>query len=317
MHPRPMRVSVVSPRAGTGRRLCAVRRSTVPGHDERPRGRHAGGGRPGAGPPGRGMSLDTVRDPHRHDYHELIWIRDGRGRHLIDGDPLPVAPGHGHGDRPRAGARVRGGRGPARRRRALRRRGAVRRGRHPAGSSRPAAGDGRRPARRAGTPGRADRRARRRAPRARPTRAAPRSSATCWASATCCGSSAGTTRSAPSAAPTTTPRCSSTAASPALLEQRLRPPPRRRPLRRRAARPARGAVQGARRRHRPPDQGADPRPGDARGRAPAALHRPDRGRGRHEVGFDDQLYFSRAFKRRHGEPPMAYRDASRGKSMHP
>ena len=40
-----------------------------------------------------GMSLDTVRDPHRHDYHELIWIRSGRGRHLIDGEPLPVVPG--------------------------------------------------------------------------------------------------------------------------------------------------------------------------------------------------------------------------------
>jgi AraC family transcriptional regulator, transcriptional activator of pobA len=30
------------------------------------------------------------REPHRHDYHELIWIRSGRGRHLLDGDPLPV-----------------------------------------------------------------------------------------------------------------------------------------------------------------------------------------------------------------------------------
>ena len=35
------------------------------------------------------------------------------------------------------------------------------------------------------------------------------------------------------------------------------------------------------------------------------------------VGFDDPLYFSRAFKRRHGEPPQGYRDAARGKSMHP
>jgi len=39
-----------------------------------------------------GLRLDSVRDPHRHDYHELIWIRSGRGRHLIDGEPLPVAP---------------------------------------------------------------------------------------------------------------------------------------------------------------------------------------------------------------------------------
>ena len=30
------------------------------------------------------------REPHRHDYHELIWIRSGSGRHLIDGAPLPV-----------------------------------------------------------------------------------------------------------------------------------------------------------------------------------------------------------------------------------
>jgi AraC family transcriptional activator of pobA len=40
-----------------------------------------------------GFRTDTVRDPHRHDYHELIWIRAGRGRHLIDGEPLPVVEG--------------------------------------------------------------------------------------------------------------------------------------------------------------------------------------------------------------------------------
>ena len=33
------------------------------------------------------------------------------------------------------------------------------------------------------------------------------------------------------------------------------------------------------------------------------------------VGYDDPLYFSRAFKRRHDESPQAYRDAARGKSM--
>ena len=30
------------------------------------------------------------------------------------------------------------------------------------------------------------------------------------------------------------------------------------------------------------------------------------------TGFSDPLYFSRAFKRHHGEPPTAFRDATRG-----
>jgi AraC family transcriptional activator of pobA len=30
--------------------------------------------------------------PHRHDYHELIWIRRGIGRHVVDGDPFDVGP---------------------------------------------------------------------------------------------------------------------------------------------------------------------------------------------------------------------------------
>ena len=34
------------------------------------------------------------------------------------------------------------------------------------------------------------------------------------------------------------------------------------------------------------------------------------------TGFDDQLYFSRAFKRHHGEAPQAYRARVQGKSMH-
>jgi AraC family transcriptional regulator, transcriptional activator of pobA len=33
------------------------------------------------------------REPHRHDYHELIWIRSGSGRHLIDGEPFPIEEG--------------------------------------------------------------------------------------------------------------------------------------------------------------------------------------------------------------------------------
>jgi len=35
----------------------------------------------------------AVREPHRHDYHELIWIRAGAGRHSIDGATVPVRPG--------------------------------------------------------------------------------------------------------------------------------------------------------------------------------------------------------------------------------
>jgi AraC family transcriptional regulator, transcriptional activator of pobA len=34
-----------------------------------------------------------IRAPHRHDYHELLWLRDGQGEQLVDGDPLPVVPG--------------------------------------------------------------------------------------------------------------------------------------------------------------------------------------------------------------------------------
>ncbi len=33
------------------------------------------------------------REPHRHDYHELLWTRAGEGRHLVDGRPIPVRPG--------------------------------------------------------------------------------------------------------------------------------------------------------------------------------------------------------------------------------
>jgi AraC family transcriptional regulator, transcriptional activator of pobA len=41
-----------------------------------------------------GLRLDGtgVRDPHRHDYHELLWLRAGRGEHLLDGRPLAVTP---------------------------------------------------------------------------------------------------------------------------------------------------------------------------------------------------------------------------------
>jgi AraC family transcriptional activator of pobA len=32
------------------------------------------------------------RRPHRHDYHELIWTRQGRGQHLVDGEASAVSP---------------------------------------------------------------------------------------------------------------------------------------------------------------------------------------------------------------------------------
>jgi AraC family transcriptional activator of pobA len=38
-------------------------------------------------------SAAGARDPHRHDYHELIWTRSGSGRHLIDGEEWLVQPG--------------------------------------------------------------------------------------------------------------------------------------------------------------------------------------------------------------------------------
>ena len=33
-----------------------------------------------------------IREPHRHAYHELIWVREGAGRHLIDGVPVEFGP---------------------------------------------------------------------------------------------------------------------------------------------------------------------------------------------------------------------------------
>jgi AraC family transcriptional activator of pobA len=33
------------------------------------------------------------REPHRHDYHELIWTAAGEGEHSIDGEPFAVQPG--------------------------------------------------------------------------------------------------------------------------------------------------------------------------------------------------------------------------------
>jgi AraC family transcriptional activator of pobA len=38
------------------------------------------------------ISGARVREPHRHDYHELIWIREGEGAHRLDGSAVPVRP---------------------------------------------------------------------------------------------------------------------------------------------------------------------------------------------------------------------------------
>jgi AraC family transcriptional activator of pobA len=34
-----------------------------------------------------------VREPHRHDYHELMWLREGEGVQLIDGEAYAIVPG--------------------------------------------------------------------------------------------------------------------------------------------------------------------------------------------------------------------------------
>ena len=35
---------------------------------------------------------EGAREPHRHDYHELVWVREGEGAHRLDGATVPVAP---------------------------------------------------------------------------------------------------------------------------------------------------------------------------------------------------------------------------------
>jgi AraC family transcriptional activator of pobA len=40
-----------------------------------------------------GSDGEPVREPHRHDYHELIWIKRGSGHHLLDGQLVPILPG--------------------------------------------------------------------------------------------------------------------------------------------------------------------------------------------------------------------------------
>jgi AraC family transcriptional regulator, transcriptional activator of pobA len=40
----------------------------------------------------RSIDDDELRPPHRHAYHELIWVREGSGRHLIDGEAVEFGP---------------------------------------------------------------------------------------------------------------------------------------------------------------------------------------------------------------------------------
>jgi AraC family transcriptional regulator, transcriptional activator of pobA len=42
---------------------------------------------------GVSSSPAEAREPHRHDYHELVWVRSGSGNHLIDGELVPARPG--------------------------------------------------------------------------------------------------------------------------------------------------------------------------------------------------------------------------------
>jgi AraC family transcriptional activator of pobA len=42
---------------------------------------------------GLAVGEGPVREPHRHDYHELLWLSDGCGEHTLDGEPLEVRPG--------------------------------------------------------------------------------------------------------------------------------------------------------------------------------------------------------------------------------
>ncbi|HSD81337.1 MAG TPA: AraC family transcriptional regulator [Solirubrobacteraceae bacterium] len=41
---------------------------------------------------GADIGRTAVRTPHRHDYHELVWVRSGCGRHLLDGRAREIRP---------------------------------------------------------------------------------------------------------------------------------------------------------------------------------------------------------------------------------
>ena len=40
-----------------------------------------------------GEAADGVREPHRHDYHEILWVQLGHGRHELDGEEFRFTPG--------------------------------------------------------------------------------------------------------------------------------------------------------------------------------------------------------------------------------
>jgi AraC family transcriptional regulator, transcriptional activator of pobA len=42
---------------------------------------------------GMEVRREDRREPHRHDYHEIIWVRSGSGQHLIDGVATPIEEG--------------------------------------------------------------------------------------------------------------------------------------------------------------------------------------------------------------------------------
>ena len=223
-----------------------------------------------------------VREPHRHDYHELVWVREGEGEHRLDGAAVPVAPrtltviGRGQvhvfeSGRGLRGAVVRFGDelvyGGAERRAAPGWLLAGRGGRTvpvPAGDVAALEGVIAALGAEAALP-----------PDARAAELEHHLVAVLllwierWYDASRIDARE------PGDADVQLQRRFAR-----LLESDFAAPPRRRPLRRRARRPARRPLARAQRGHRPLDQGADHRPRDARGRPPAALHRPHRRRGR-------------------------------------
>ena len=229
-----------------------------------------------------------VLEPHRHAYHELIWVHDGHGRHLIDGEPVEFGPrtltlipkGQVH--------QFKRGRGRDRPRRALRRRVAHRlaplallaAGRAPRSAFRPTT----RPASRRCWTSCARRSS------ARPGRSPPSCAATCspsvllwaqrWREAQLEGRGASGTD------------VELHRQFQELLERDFATSHEARPLRGRAGHDDRHAVAHAHEAHRPVDEAADHGPGDPRGRPAAALQRPSIKEIAARLGFGDQFAFS-------------------------